>query len=193
MEQKYIKLSKYASNNAITYRTAWNHYKKGLIEGAIKIPSGSILVPINNKIESTIKKAALYARVSNNDRKKSLNSQLLRLENFALKNGYIVSHSVKEIASGMNDNRTKLTKLLCQDDWDILIIENKDRLTKFGFNFIQILLNKNNKEIIVLNENKTEKEDILQDLISIIYSFSARIYGLRRKKTKEEIIKFLEK
>ncbi len=98
----------------------------------------------------------------------------------------------KEIGSGLNDSRSKLIKLLKQPDWDILIVENKDRLTRFGFNYIETLLNINKKKIIVTNRVDDDKTDLIQDLISIIYSFSARMYGLRKKKNKEDIIKFLE-
>lgn len=64
--------------------------------------------------------------------------------------------------------------------------------TNFGFNYIETLLNINNKKIIVVNRTDDDKTDLMQDLISIIYSFSARMYGLRKKKNKEDIIKFLE-
>lgn len=72
------------------------------------------------------------------------------------------------------------------------IVENKDRLTRFGFNYIETLLNINNKKIIVVNRTDDDKTDLIQDLVSIIYSFSAIMYGLRKKKNKEDIIKFLE-
>jgi len=92
----------------------------------------------------------------------------------------------------MNDNRQILNKVFENDNWTYLIIENKDRLTRFGFNYIKKLLNKLNKEIIVINETDNDNEDLIKDLVSIIYSFSARMYGLRRRKNKTEVIKFLE-
>jgi putative resolvase len=190
----YEKLSDYAKRYGVTYRTAWNRYKKGKIENAFEDNTGHIIIPIieetlNNKTNNV----ALYARVSSNDRKKSLEDQLKRLENYSISNGYNISHSIKEVASGMNDNRNKLSKLLLKDDWDILIVENKDRLTRFGFNYIELLLNKLNKKIIVVNKNDNDKTDLMSDLISIIYSFSARMYGLRKRKNKNEIKEFLEK
>lgn len=191
MEQRYKKLSQYARDNGINYRTAWIYFKDGLIEGAFQNEKGSIFVPIKKTSdENNIKRAAIYARVSSNDRKQSLISQLERLSSFATSNGFLVTHSVKEIASGMNDNRTKLIKLLFQDDWDVLIVENKDRLTRFGFNYIKTLLEKNQKELIVVNNTDNDKQDLIQDLVSIIYSFSARLYG-RRRKSKNEIKNFL--
>lgn len=187
--QSYIKLSEYANKKSITYRTAWNHFKKGLIEGAYLDETNHVLVPLNNKKS---KDCMIYARVSSHDRKDSLLNQQKRLEEFAVAQNYNIVKSYKEIASGMNDTRPILTKILTEDSWNYLIIENKDRLTRFGFNFLKTLLNKQNKEIIVLNTTDDDKQDLMKDMISVIYSFSARMYGLRRKKTNEQIINFLE-
>ena len=73
-------------------------------------------------------------------------------------------------------------------------MEHKDRLTRFGFNFLEILLKNENRKIEVINNAESEKEDLIQDFISIITSFCARIYGQRRCKRKTEfLIKELEK
>lgn len=194
MEQRYKKLSTYARENDITYRTAWNRFKAGKLKGAFIDETNHVKIPVfpENKSNNVVN-VALYARVSNNDRKDSLNDQLIRIQNYAISNGYNVKYSIKEIASGMNDNRNKLIDLLIKNDWDVLIVENKDRLTRFGFNYIETLLKKMGKSIIVINKTNEDKEDLMKDLISIIYSFSARMYGLRRKKNKQEIIEFLEK
>ena len=107
--------------------------------------------------------------------------------------GYQIVEVVKEVGSGVNDNRQKLKKLLESDSWGVLVVEHKDRLTRFGFNYIEILLNKEGKKIEVVNTAEDEKSDLMSDLISIIYSFSAKMYGLRRSKRKtEEIIKCIE-
>ena len=194
MEQRYKKLSTYARENDITYRTAWNRFKKGKLKGAFIDETNHVKIPIFPEDKSNnIVNVALYARVSNNDKKDSLINQLNRLNSYAISNGYNIKYSYKEIASGMNDNRNKLIELLIKNDWDILIVENKDRLTRFGFNYIETLLKKMGKSIIVINKTNEDKEDLMKDLISIIYSFSARMYGLRRKKNKQEIIEFLEK
>lgn len=194
MEQRYKKLSTYANENDITYRTAWNRFKAGKLKGAFIDETNHVKIPVFPEDKpNKVVNVALYARVSNSDRKESLNEQLNRLNNYAISNGFIIKHASKEIASGMNDNRNKLINLFLKDDWDVLIVENKDRLTRFGFNYIETLLKKMGKSIIVINQTDNDKEDLMKDLISIIYSFSARMYGLRRKKNKKEIIEFLEK
>ncbi len=192
MGHNYKKLSEYAKENSIVYRTAWNHYKQGKIPGAFVDHTGHIRVPVNTTHQGP-KRAALYARVSTNDRKRSLDGQLERLKDFSFAQGYINTYVVKEVASGMNDNRKKLANLLSKNNWDVLVVENKDRLTRFGFNYIKQLLGKEKKEVIAINQKDDEKEDLIHDLVSIIYSFSARLYGIRRKKTKEEIVNFLGK
>ena len=188
--QNYIKLSEYARKKSITYKTAWTHFKLGLIDGAFLDNSKHILIPtINENINNN---AIIYARVSSNDRKDSLISQQKRLEEFAILKNYNIVGSYREIASGMNDNRKILNKILNDNSWKYLIVENKDRLTRFGFNYVKTLLNKQNKDIIVINYSDNDKQDLMRDLVSLIYSFSARMYGLRRKKNKKDIIKFIE-
>lgn len=187
----YYKLSDYAKKFKVTYRTAWNRYRAGKIDGAFMDETNHVLIPIHNA--EKLKYVALYSRVSNSDRKDNLDRQSERLVNFATQNGYIIKHNVKEIGSGLNDQRKKLLKLFSENDWDILLVENRDRLTRFGFNYINVLLNMMDKKIIVMNESNDDKTDLIEDLVSIIYSFSARMYGLRKRKNKKDVIEFLEK
>jgi predicted site-specific integrase-resolvase len=139
-------------------------------------------------------KVAIYARVSSNQNRANLDTQVTRLKEYSMARGYQIVEVVKEVGSGVNDNRKKLKKLLESDSWGTLIVEHKDRLTRFGFDYIEIFLNKEGRKIEVVNLAEDEKSDLMQDLVSIIYSFSAKMYGLRRSKRKtKEIIKLLEK
>lgn len=186
----YFKLSDYAKKFNVTYRTAWNRYKAGKIDNCFIDKTGHVCINVP-ELEVT-NKVAIYARVSNSDRKDNLERQADRLTNYAISNGFDINYTIKEIGSGLNDSRPKLIKLLNQSDWNVLLVENKDRLTRFGFNYIETLLNIAGKKIIVVNRADDDKTDLIQDLVSIIYSFSARMYGLRKKKNKNEIIKFLQ-
>jgi len=189
---KRVKLSEYAKLHSVTYRTAWNWYKAGKIKNAFKDEYGNVLVEIEEETPFE-NKAAIYARVSSNENKSNLEAQTERLKQYAIAKGYQIVHIVKEVGSGVNDNRKKLLKLLQQDDYGILLVEHKDRLTRFGFNYIKTLLEKDKKRIEVVNEAEDDKSDLMQDLVSILYSFNARLYGLRRSKRKtKKIIKCLE-
>ena len=76
---------------------------------------------------------------------------------------------------------------------NLIIVEHKDRLTRFGFNYIKTLLENENRSIKIINEVENNNQDLFQDFVSIITSFCARIYGLRRSKRKtEEIIRKLK-
>ncbi len=96
---------------------------------------------------------------------------------------------IKEVASGVNDTRPKLTALLKQDSWGTLVVEHKDRLSRVGFGWFDVLLGLQGRRIVVANAATEEKADLLDDFVSIIYSFAARLYGLRsaRRRTDDVI------
>ena len=126
-----MKLSEYAKRHDIQYRAAWNRYKAGRIPGAYQDEMGAIIVPDDTKASE--RDAVIYARVSDpSKRKTQLPAQQKRMEDWAVANGYRVVASVAEVGSGVNDKRRKLTALLKRDDWGTLIVEHKDRLTRFG-------------------------------------------------------------
>jgi len=186
-----MKLSTYAKKLGVSYKTVWRLWKQGNLD-AYQLPTGTVIVKdeLENKIPD---KVCIYARVSSSENKDNLKRQSKQLEEYAIARGYQIYKVVEEIGSGVNDNRKKLTKLLKDKNYNKLIVEHKDRLTRFGFNYIQILFNQIGKEIEVVNEAKNNKQDLMQDFISIITSFCARLYGLRRSKRKtERIIKELK-
>ena len=115
-----------------------------------------------------------------------------RLTNFAIAKGYRIYKVIKEVGSGLNDNRKQLAKILVDDNYNILVVEHKDRLARFGTNYLKILLEKTGKKLEIVNEVDKSKDELMEDLVSIITSFCARLYGLRRSKRKtEKIIKEL--
>lgn len=120
------------------------------------------------------------------------NTQQKRMEDWAVANGYRVVASVAEVGSGVNDKRRKLTALLKRDDWGTLIVEHKDRLTRFGFEWFRLFAEQTGRRILVVNEAADDRTDLIQDLVSIIYSFSARLYGRRRAERAQRIVRLLE-
>lgn len=182
-----MKLSQYAKEIGVCYKTAWNLYKANKIPGAYQLQSGTVIVPNNiNEQYQTNKGVILYARTSSSQNKKLLENQVERLKDYACTKGYKIKQIVKEYGSGLNDERKQLSQILKDNDYDKIIVENKDRLTRFGFNWIQLLTG---NRIEVINEAKEKDEDITKDLISIIHCFSARIYGLRRSQNLKNKIK----
>jgi predicted site-specific integrase-resolvase len=178
-----MKLSEWAKRNSVTYVTAQNHWRKGLIPGK-QLSTGTIVVFEDDNKVVKIKELqiATYARVSSTQNKKNLDTQQDRLINYANAKGYKTKYNIKEIGSGLNDDRPKLNKLLRDKDVDIIIVEHKDRLTRFGFKYIELMMEMQGRKIEIINNLDDDKEDLIQDFVSIITSFCARIYGQRRNK-----------
>jgi predicted site-specific integrase-resolvase len=188
-----MKLSEYARRNNITYRTAQRHWYNGLLSGK-QLATGTIVIFEDDKevVKNKILQIATYARVSSTQNKDNLDKQQSRLIDYANAKGYKTLYNIKEIGSGLNDARPKLIELLSNKKIDIILVEHKDRLTRFGFKYIEILMEIQGRKIEVINNLEDDKDDLIQDFISVITSFCARIYGQRRsKRSTEKLIKEL--
>lgn len=185
---KTLKLSDYAKKVGVHWRTANRWFHNGQIPGAYQLPSGTIIVPDEGGNKANDGITVVYARVSNSNRRETdLDTQAKRLVDYAIANGWTVDKVIKEVGSGLNDKRKQLDNLLRSNKQiKRIIIEHKDRLTRFGFNYLDILSDKMGFEIIIVNPTQDDKEDLLEDLINIITSFCARIYGQRRGKRETE-------
>jgi predicted site-specific integrase-resolvase len=193
--KKYLKTSEYAQLMGIHYRTAARHFHSGLLNGYQDENTKTIYIENPNYVSSTNKqqsnKAVLYARVSSTQNKNSLDGQIERLTQYAIAKGYQIVRIEKEIASGLNDNRRKLNSILNSNEWDVLLVEHKDRLTRFGFNYFKIL-EKLGQRVEVVNVTENKDSELMDDFISIITSFCGRIYGSKRKIKTNEIIESLK-
>jgi predicted site-specific integrase-resolvase len=157
--------------------------------------TGTILVtePLPVKASPATANVAVYARVSSSENRSNLDSQAQRLVAYCTLRGYQVSKVVKEIGSGVNDNRPKFLALLADPSIGRIVLEHQERETRFGFRYIETLLNTSGREIEVVNQAEHSTEDLLADLTSIIYSLCARLYGQRRaKRTTAKIVQELE-
>lgn len=188
---KFIKLSEWAKRHDYTYRGAFGLFQRGKLKDAKKLESGAIVVSLPDEIKNKDEHVVVYARVSSSENRNNLISQAERVSRFCNAKGWIVNEVVKECGSGLNDNRPKLLKIFRDKKATKIVVEHKDRLTRFGFNYIKALYS--DCELVVINESSNNKEDLISDFISIVTSYCARIYGNRRSKRKtEQLIKELE-
>jgi predicted site-specific integrase-resolvase len=189
-----MKLADYAKQMGVRYETAWRWFRDGKIQGR-RIGAHTIIIT-EGQAESSAAPSqcvAIYARVSSAENKGHLDSQAERLVASCAARGYQVAKVVKEVGSGINDARPKLLALLADQGIALIVVEHKDRLTRFGFRYLDTLLKTQGRAIEIVNraENGTEDllaEDLLADLTAIVYSFCARLYGQRRAKRKTEVI-----
>ena len=179
------KISQYAKIKNVTYRTVWNWVKSNKVRYETTNTGGIIIVEDNPNKDIRI---AIYARVSSSENKDNLERQKNRLLDYCSAKGYKVDKIVTEISSGLNDKRPKLESILLDNSINIIIVEHQDRLARFGFNYVEKLLNTMGRKIEVINPPLDEKEDLIQDFVSIITSFTARLYGQRRSKRKTEFL-----
>ena len=150
--------------------------------------------------ENDIRDTVIYARVSTRNQKDDLQNQVEFLKQFCNAKGIIVNQCVEDFGSGLNYNRKKWNRLLDEvmaNKIKTIVISNKDRFIRFGYNWFEKFCEKfNTKIIIVNNETLSPNEELVQDIISILRVFSCRLYGLRKYKNQikedEEIAKELQ-
>jgi putative resolvase len=181
-----MRLSVYAKKMGVTYRTAFRWWKAGRLD-AYQMDTGTIIVrePATVQEATTV---ALYARVSSADQKEELDRQMQRLKDYAASHGYQVSKMVSELASGLNDKRPKLMKLLTDASVGVIVIEHRDRLTRFGFTYIEQLMQMQGRRLEVIFPSDTDN-DLVDDFIAVITSMASRIYGRRTSKQRAEKMK----
>lgn len=160
--QEYVKLREWAKKRGIHYNTAYRWFHNNLIDGAYQEPiTKSIFVKsiIEKKVveEHDKNRVMLYARVSSTTNKASLDGQIERMRLYAAAKGYVIVGEMKEIASGLNENRKKLNSILKRADYDILLVEHKDRLIRFGYNYIKILLDNKQQKIETIKTTSESK------------------------------------
>jgi putative resolvase len=135
-----------------------------------------------------VQRVAIYARVSSREHQLNLEWQAERLQDYCAAKGYQITTVVKEIASGVNDARPKFLALLRDPTITTIVVEHKDRATRFGFRYLETLLELSGRGFEVVNLAENNREDLLVDLTSILYSFMARLYGQWRAKRKTEAL-----
>lgn len=171
------KLSDWAKENGVHYRTAmvWMHEGKLPVQ-VIKTPGGHYRVV--EDMPATAGRSVLYGRVSSHDQKNDLLRQMERLRAFASGLGIRDVETVEEIGSGLNGCRPKLLKVLADSTISKIVVEHRDRLARFGVEYIEAALKAQGRELIVA-EVGDQKLDIVQDFIDVVTSMCARIYGRR--------------
>lgn len=184
-----MKLSDYAKQQGVRYETAWRWFRDGKIKGH-RVGKHTIMIDEGQEpVSEQQKKVAIYTRVSSAENRSNLDSQAERLVAYGAAKGYQISKVVKEVGSGINDARPKFLALLEDPSIDVILVEHKDRASRFGVRYIEALLRIQGRTLEVVNQAENETEDLLADLTSIVYSFCARLYGQRRaKRTTEKMV-----
>lgn len=172
-----MKLSVWAKQQGVSYKTAWRMWKAGTLPvPAEQLATGTVIV---HAVESTAgDSAALYARVSSSDQRGDLDRQVARLSEFAAQRGLRVAEVVKEVGSGLNGHRRGLLRLLRNPAVSTLVVEHRDRLLRFGFEYVESALAAQGRTVLVMDPEEV-KDDLVRDVTEVLTSLCARLYGKR--------------
>ena len=158
------------------YQTAWEWARDGKMPvPVVQTPSGRWLVTAPELGEG---RAVAYCRVSSADQRDDLERQAGRVVAGATGRGLVVAQVVSEAGSGMNGHRRKLTRILSDPAVTVIVVEHRDRLTRFGFGHLAASLTACGRRIVVLDEAETT-DDLVRDVTEVLTSLCARLYGRR--------------
>jgi len=195
-KEKWVSSKEFRSLTKITSQHLYLLKKNNKIEYK-QIFDKTFLYKLPEELTNLETKIALYARVSTTKQKKDLENQIENLKTFCLGKGYTIDFVFSDIASGMNENRKGLNDLMnkiIEGEISNVIISHKDRLSRFGYGYLENIFNKFGCTITQIDstEEKSFQNELTEDLISIIHHFSMRFYG-KRKNSLKNIEKTIKK
>ncbi len=141
-----------------------------------RLPSGTILVDVAESAGD--QRVVLYARVSSHDQRADLDRQIARLTGWATDAGMEVGQVVGEVGSGLNGKRPKLARILSDPSATVIVVEHRDRLARFGTEHLAAVLAAQGRRIVVVDDAETT-DDLVRDMIEVLTSMCARLYGRR--------------
>ena len=178
-----VKLSVWAKQQGLTYKTAWRMWKAGRLPvPATQLATGTVILDVP---EQTVVGVALYARVSSADQKADLDRQLARLSAYAARHRLVVVDAVKEVGSGLNGHRRNMIRLLRNPQINGVVVEHRDRLMRFGIEYVEAALAAQGRRLIVVDQSEVT-DDIMRDIHEVLVSMCARLYGRRAAKNRAD-------
>lgn len=171
-----MKLSAWAKVQGVSYRAALSWFHAGTLPvPARQLPTGTILVdpPVNN-----VGSVVAYCRVSSHEQKADLERQAGRVLTLCSERGIRIDRTVIEIGSGLNGRRTKPRKILGDPTVSTIVVEHRDRLARFGVEYLEAALAADGRTVVVLDDAELP-DDLARDLTEVLTSMCARLYGRR--------------
>lgn len=200
---KYYSIGEFANEIGKTVQTLRNWDKKGILKPSHITAGGTryysqeqldYFLGLKN-IESKNKKIIGYCRVSSHKQKDDLERQIDNVKTYMYAKGYQFE-IITDIGSGINYNKKGLNQLIdmiTNSEIEKIVVLYKDRLIRFGYELIENICNKYGATIeIIDNTEKSEEQELVEDLIQIVTVFSCRLQGKRANKAKKMIKELME-
>ena len=190
-------LRRWDKNGTFPATKSEGKHRKYLLSEVYK-KAGIVVDPEGNPTSVTSSTdVAVYCRVSSHDQKQKgdLERQKARVMQHCVDKGYKIIECFDETGSGMNDNRTKLHKMIqlaIGGTIKKIVVEHSDRLTRFNYKLIELLFTSHGVQVECIEEvlGKTFEDELVKDMLTLMASFSAKIYGKRshQNRKKKEVI-----
>ena len=178
VSNNYIRLSQWAAQHGMHRMTAWRHYNAGTLPPELQPKKiGNIIYVLANP-QAPAGRIVGYARVSSAEQKPHLENQANRLWAYAGQKGILLDQVVSETASGLNDRRPRLRKLLGDPTVQTIIVEHRERLARFGVGMVEAMLEARGGSLMVIDGAEVP-DDLVRDMTEILTCFCARLYGKR--------------
>jgi putative resolvase len=194
--EKLLKPREFCEVVGISYNTLKQWVREGRVKvyrtatGRWRIPYSEVerILGLRQKYTEETR-AVIYARVSSSDQESDLERQIQYLTQYCASKGYRVVDVLSDVASGLKTDRRGLLKLfdyVINRQVDVVVVTYRDRLTRFGFEYLEYFFNKYGVRIEVAfgEEPKGAYQELVEDLVEIVTSFAGKLYGLRSRKKK---------
>ena len=178
-----VNLRQWAIANGLHPQTAYKWFRDGKLPVPAYRAGNLILIgdperPVSPAGSPAVSNTVVYARVSSADQKSDLDRQVARVVMWATGSGRTVSQVVTEVGSGLNGKRRKLNSLLADVSVTEIVVEHRDRLTRFGFEYLSSALAASGRTITVVDDGDVA-DDLVRDMTEVLTSLCARVYGRR--------------
>ena len=172
-----MNLAEWAKSVGVNRHTAYRWFR----EGRLPVPAervGRLILVTTAATGDSAAGVVVYARVCSHDQRSDLERQVARLTVWATERDLEVGQVVCEVGSGLNGNRPKLRRILSDPDAKVIVVKHRDRLTRFGVEHLEAALSAQGRRIVVADPGETV-DDLVRDMIEVLTSMCARLYGRR--------------
>lgn len=188
-----MKTLRISRSSLMNYKNDGKIRAERLHNGHYNYNDDDVFTLLNNGVK---RMTVIYARVSTNKQKKDLENQIELLKQFCFMNGYLLSRTFSDVASGISfAKRThffEMLDLILEHKVERVVIAYKDRLSRVGFELFKYLFERFGTEIVVVSEVGSEKldnQEIFEEIVSLLHCYSMKLYSSRKRKTVEELTK----
>lgn len=179
-----VNLREWAAAQGLHPQTAYRWFRQGRLPvPAVRVSRRLILVNQDAVVTASADGVGLYARVSSNDQRDDLDRQVVRLTGWAAQAGRRVVRVETEVGSGMNGTRSKVRRLLADPKVTVIVVTHRDRLARMNTELVEAALAAHGRRLVVLDDTEVT-DDLAGDMMEVLTSFCARLYGRRSARNR---------